>query len=218
LSRRRIECQSRTQATVGNIVPAFLHENSRGAKLPNKRVEPAAFPPSFADLAVPRADPCVPPGNEDDRLKPTGPASPTGNLLMSKHVMNQPAVRAKTAAWITAVLSAAAAVAVLFGVSLAVSPEDNERFESVLVLAVARQLLRGPWELYGPYGGSNPLVIITHLSITVWPRSLLGRFTAAGSTIYRRPWRPGEHCHSWGWDGRWWRPTGSLDSTVSPVV
>jgi hypothetical protein len=160
LSRRRIGCQSRTQATVGHIVPAFLHENSRGAKLPDKRVEPAAFPPSFADLAVPRADPCVPPGNEDDRLKPTGPASPTGSLLMSKHAMNQPAVRAKTAAWITAVLSAAAAVAVLFGVSLAVSPEDNERFESVLVLAVARQLLRGPWELYGPYGGSNPLVII----------------------------------------------------------
>jgi Dolichyl-phosphate-mannose-protein mannosyltransferase len=106
---------------------------------------------------------------------------------MSKHLMIQPRVGAKTSAWITAILLAAAAVAVLFGVSLAVSPEDNERFESVLILSVARQLVRGPWELYGPFGGSNPLVIIHaplyyHLAaLMAWPlyRGGLDHVTAA---------------------------------------
>jgi Dolichyl-phosphate-mannose-protein mannosyltransferase len=94
---------------------------------------------------------------------------------MSKYMMSQPCVGAKTSAWVTAVLVAAAVVAVLFGASLAVSPEDNERLESVLILPVAHQLLRGPWELYGPFGGSNPLVIIHaplyyHLAaLLAWP-------------------------------------------------
>jgi hypothetical protein len=94
---------------------------------------------------------------------------------MSKRMTSQPYVGAKTSAWVTAVLVAAAVVAVLFGATLAVSPEDNERLESVLILPVAHQLLRGPWELYGPFGRSNPLVIIHaplyyHLAaLLAWP-------------------------------------------------
>ena len=32
--------------------------------------------------------------------------------------------------------------------------------ESPLILSVARQLVNGPSELYGPFGGGNPLVLI----------------------------------------------------------
>jgi hypothetical protein len=84
-------------------------------------------------------------------------------------------VGAKTSAWLTAVIALAAAAAAVFGVSLAVSLLDSERLESVLMLPVARQLLRGPWELYGPFGKSNRLVIIHaplyyHLAgLLAWP-------------------------------------------------
>jgi hypothetical protein len=94
---------------------------------------------------------------------------------------------AKTAAWVAAVLSAAAAVAMIFGVYLALASEDTEPLESALLLSVARQLLRSPWELYGPFGGSNPLVIIHgpiyyHLAaFLAWPlyRAGLNPVTAA---------------------------------------
>jgi hypothetical protein len=70
----------------------------------------------------------------------------------------------RTGAWVptfvTLVLSTAAAVALSFGVYLALGPEDTEPLESPLLLAVAHQLSHGPWELYGPFGGENPLVII----------------------------------------------------------
>ena len=48
------------------------------------------------------------------------------------------------------------------------------------MLSVARQLVRGPWELYGPFGRQNPLVLIHaplyyHLAaILAWPLSILG--------------------------------------------
>jgi hypothetical protein len=74
--------------------------------------------------------------------------------------MMQKSAGVKTSAWVTAVLSAAAAVAVIFGASLAVSPEDTEPLESPLLLAVARQLPRGPRELYGPFGRPNTYVLI----------------------------------------------------------
>ncbi len=38
--------------------------------------------------------------------------------------------------------------------------EDTEVFESPLILSVARQLLYGPWGLYGPYDRHNHLVLI----------------------------------------------------------
>ncbi len=67
---------------------------------------------------------------------------------------------AKISAWVTALLLAGAAVAVIFGAFLALDSEDTEPLESPLLLSVARQLLRGPWELYGPFGRLNPYVLI----------------------------------------------------------
>jgi hypothetical protein len=43
---------------------------------------------------------------------------------------------------------------------MALERDDVEASESTLMLTVARQLTDGPRELYGPYGGSNPLVLI----------------------------------------------------------
>ena len=94
--------------------------------------------------------------------------------------MMQHRAGAKTSAWVTAVLSAAAAAAVVFGAAIAVSPEDAEPLESPLLLSVARQLLRGPWELYGPFGSLNPYVLIHAplyyhaAAIAAWPLYLVG--------------------------------------------
>jgi hypothetical protein len=68
--------------------------------------------------------------------------------------------RAWASGWITAMLSIAAAVAMAFGIWLALGTNDTEPFESPLMLSVARQLERGPWGLYGPFGARNPLVLI----------------------------------------------------------
>jgi hypothetical protein len=70
----------------------------------------------------------------------------------------------RTGAWVSAfvtlVLSAAAAVTVIFGSYLALGRDDTEALESPLLLTITHQLIRGPWELYGPFGGENPWVII----------------------------------------------------------
>jgi hypothetical protein len=83
------------------------------------------------------------------------------------------------ASWVTLLLAAGASAlgAWLF---MALGPEDIEALESPLVLPVARQLERGPWNLYGPYGGSNPLVLIHaplyyHLAaLAAWPLARFG--------------------------------------------
>jgi hypothetical protein len=62
--------------------------------------------------------------------------------------------------FVTMVLSLAAAVTVICGVSMALGLEDTEPLESPLLLPVARQLIQGPWGLYGPFGGQNPWVLI----------------------------------------------------------
>ncbi len=77
--------------------------------------------------------------------------------------------------WITAILAIAATVMVAYGISIAVQKPDTEPLESPLMLAVARQLIHGPSELYGPFGARNPLVIIHaplyyHLAaLLAWP-------------------------------------------------
>ena len=43
---------------------------------------------------------------------------------------------------------------------MALERDDVEASESPLALAVARQITDGPRELYGPFGGGNPLVLI----------------------------------------------------------
>jgi hypothetical protein len=96
-------------------------------------------------------------------------------------------VRAWVAGWITAVLTIAASVAIAFGVAQGLGAADTEPFESPLMFSVARQLDQGPWGLYGPFGGQNPLVLIHaplyyHLAaILGWPfeRSGLDPITAA---------------------------------------
>jgi hypothetical protein len=78
-------------------------------------------------------------------------------------------------AWVTVVFSISAASAAAFGVLLALSAPDTEAFESPLMLAVARELVRGPWGLYGPFSRQNPLVLIHsplyyHLAaLLAWP-------------------------------------------------
>ena len=61
--------------------------------------------------------------------------------------------------WVTTslVLGACTLIPWLF---MALERDDVEASESTLMLSVARQLTHGPGELYGPYGGSNPLVLI----------------------------------------------------------
>jgi hypothetical protein len=77
--------------------------------------------------------------------------------------------------WLTAIFSLAAAIAVGFGLYLAFGREDTEVLESPLMYSVARQLLDGPWVLYGPFGARNPLVLIHaplyyHLAaLLAWP-------------------------------------------------
>jgi hypothetical protein len=82
--------------------------------------------------------------------------------------------------WLTVVLGLAAAISVGFGILLLLSREDSEPLESPLLLAVARQLHVGPWELYGPYSAANLLVLIHapfyyHLAaLLAWPLARLG--------------------------------------------
>jgi hypothetical protein len=58
---------------------------------------------------------------------------------------------------VTLLLGACTLVPWLF---MALEPGDVEASESPLLLAVARQITNGPGELYGPFGGGNPLVLI----------------------------------------------------------
>jgi hypothetical protein len=61
---------------------------------------------------------------------------------------------------VTTTLSIASAVAIGFGVWLALGAADTEVLESPLLFSVARQLDHGPSGLYGPFGRENPLVLI----------------------------------------------------------
>jgi hypothetical protein len=79
---------------------------------------------------------------------------------MSDATASNDRVRAWVSGWITAMLSIAAAVAIGLGIWLGLGEGDTEVYESPLLLSVARQLIRGPWGLYGPFGGQNPLVLI----------------------------------------------------------
>ena len=78
-------------------------------------------------------------------------------------------------AWVTAILLVATAFAIGLGAKLAFSTEDTEPLETPLLMSVARQLYRSPWELYGPFGGENPWVLIHAplyyrvTALTAWP-------------------------------------------------
>ncbi len=82
--------------------------------------------------------------------------------------------------WITVVLAIAAAVTLGYWLFRAVGEEDTEALESPLMLSIARQLVVGPGELYGPFGGRNPLVLIhaplyyRASALMAWPMARLG--------------------------------------------
>jgi hypothetical protein len=83
-------------------------------------------------------------------------------------------------AWVSVVLAVSAALTLGFWLVRAVGAEDNEALESPLMLSVARQLLAGPGGLYGPFGGSNPLVLIhaplyyRTAALVAWPMAAAG--------------------------------------------
>ena len=83
-------------------------------------------------------------------------------------------------AWITGVLSISAVIATGFGIFLGLGNGDTEVVESPLMMSVARQLVRGPWELYGPFGRQNPLVLIHAplyyrlAALLAWPLTIMG--------------------------------------------
>jgi hypothetical protein len=83
-------------------------------------------------------------------------------------------------AWVTAILLVSAVCAVGFGAVLAWSQEDAESLETPLLMSVARQLYRSPWELYGPFGGENPWVLIHAplyyrvTALAAWPLARAG--------------------------------------------
>jgi hypothetical protein len=61
---------------------------------------------------------------------------------------------------VTALLASAGVISFGFWFGLALSGDDVALMESPLLLAVARQLRVSAWELYGPFGRRNPLVLI----------------------------------------------------------
>ncbi len=97
------------------------------------------------------------------------------------------ASRAWVASLVVAALLGSAAVAIVIDVFLASRLEDGEALESPMMLPVARQLSHSPRELYGPFGGGNPLVLIHAplyyriAALLAWPmaRAGLGFVTAA---------------------------------------
>ena len=90
-------------------------------------------------------------------------------------------------AWMTILPMISAAIMVGFWLMHAAGPEDTEALESPLILSVARQLIVGPGELYGPFGGTNPLVLIhaplyyrlSAMAAWPWARSGVHPVTAA---------------------------------------
>jgi hypothetical protein len=79
---------------------------------------------------------------------------------MSEPAQTHSCPGAWASAGVTAVLAASAVFSVGYGIMLALGQEDTEALESPLLLAVARQLLAGPLQLYGPFGRRNLLVLI----------------------------------------------------------
>ncbi len=78
---------------------------------------------------------------------------------MPQRGVHFPRSRFCLSAWVTTFLATGACTLIPW-VFMAIERDDVEASESTLMLAVARQLTNGPGELYGPYGGSNPLVLI----------------------------------------------------------
>ena len=111
---------------------------------------------------------------------------------MSAPTPIEPLIARRASAWITVVLVLAAIVYVGFRLSLGLGSEDVDRYESPLMLSAARQLVAGPWELHGPFGGSNPLVLIhaplyyRAAGLLAWPMARAGLHPVEAARIAGR--------------------------------
>jgi hypothetical protein len=83
-------------------------------------------------------------------------------------------------ALMTAILAFSAAITLGFWLVMAVGEEDTDALESPLMLSVSRQLAVNLRELYGPFGGQNPLVLIHAplyyrlAALSAWPLAKAG--------------------------------------------
>jgi hypothetical protein len=93
---------------------------------------------------------------------------------------------------VTLVLALAAAVFLSFRLGLALGREDTDTSESPLMLSVARQLIAGPWELYGPFHEHNHLVLIHAplyyrlAALLAWPLARAGLDVVSAARIAGR--------------------------------
>ena len=130
--------------------------------------------------------------------------------------VQEPVGGGRGSAWVTAILVVSAAATVGYWTVRAFGEEDTEAMESPLILSVARQFEVSPWELYGPFGGSNPLVLI-HAPLYYRAAALLG---LAGGPSRPAPDRRG--AAGWpadldgrpGGDGQGGLPAGSAGRTA----
>jgi len=83
--------------------------------------------------------------------------------------------RGFTKACLTGLLAIAALITLGYWGWRGLKAWDTEAMESPLMMSVARQLVVGPGELYGPFGAGNPLVLIHAplyyrlAALTAWP-------------------------------------------------
>jgi hypothetical protein len=95
-------------------------------------------------------------------------------------------------AWVAGLLLVSAVVALGYFLALGLNGEDVSDVESGLVLSVAHQLTDGPWQIYGPYGGRNPWVLIHPplyyqiSALLAWPLAQTGLDAVAASQVAGR--------------------------------
>src|SRR3954463_16570847 len=103
-----------------------------------------------------------------------------------------PRLRAPTILIVTAALLVAAAVYQGYHAWIAFDPDDTNHLETPLVLAVAREISDGPSTLYGPFSGSDPLVLIHAplyyrlAALGAWPLARAGVTPITASLISGR--------------------------------
>jgi hypothetical protein len=95
-------------------------------------------------------------------------------------------------ACITVLLVASAVVTQGYWALRSLDQADTEAMESPLMLSVAHQLVAGPGELYGPFGRSNPLVLIhaplyyRAAAVLAWPMARAGLHPVAAARVAGR--------------------------------
>src|SRR5262249_31539356 len=95
-------------------------------------------------------------------------------------------------AWVTALLAVSAAITLGYWALRGLGKRDTEAMESPLMMSVARQLIEGPRDLYGPFGGSNPLVLIhaplyyRAAALLAWPMARAGLHPVVAARVAGR--------------------------------